>query len=148
MFRTNLSFIMELARANAPVDQIISAFAETFLAVEEQLDLQLKLSGGTWPTEDSAQAFGRAIEAILVGVDELDQELALKLAGNTSFLRQALRAGDPADGILYLMARTLDAVRAPIDRMQLSDAQRTRLSSATAHMLRGLHELEGVLDSV
>lgn len=141
MFRKNVAFIMELANRGAPVDQIVSAFAETFLAIEEHLEIH----GGPGFDSEQAEQFRRAMRAIVQGVDELNSELQLRLEGNVRFLYDALRAGHPPDGILFFMARTLDAVRAPIDNMNLSPEQRAKLSDSTAQMLRGLHELEPLL---
>lgn len=141
MFRKNISFIMELSNQGAPVDQIISVFVETFLAIEEHLEIH----GGPGFDANQQPRFQEAMLAIVRGVDALNSELTLRLEGNVNFLRSALRNGDPPDGILFFMARTLDAVRAPIDSMQLQHEQREKLREATAQMTRGLHELEPLL---
>jgi hypothetical protein len=141
MFRENVSFIIELFQKEAPIDQIIAAFAETFLAVEEHLELH----GDPGLDETQTAQFASAVLAIVDGVDQLNEVLALRLEGNVAFLRRALLAGQPPDEVVYFMARTLDAVRAPIANMSLTGQQRERLSRATANMMRGLHELEPLL---
>ncbi|MCR9142568.1 MAG: hypothetical protein NXI24_09975 [bacterium] len=141
MFRRNISFIIELSEKKAPVDQILSAFVETFLAIEEHLEIH----GGPGFAPEERGRFEAAMLAITRGVDALNSELGLRLEGNINFLRAALRNGDPPDGILFFMARTLDAVRAPIDHMSLAPEQRERLARATADMTGGLHELEPLL---
>ncbi|MEQ9364598.1 MAG: hypothetical protein RIF32_10160 [Leptospirales bacterium] len=141
MFRKNITFIMELADRGAPVDQILSVFVETFLAIEEHLEIH----GGPGFGSDRRPQFQTAMLAIVRGVDALNSELNLRLEGNINFLRSALRNGDPPDGVLFFMARTLDAVRAPIDNMRLSPERREKLAQATAEMTRGLHELEPLL---
>ncbi len=132
---------MELAESGAPVDQILSAFVETFLAIEEHLELH----GGPGFSAQEQPRFQQAMLLIVRGVDALNSELGLRLEGNVNFLRAALRNGDPPDGILFFTARTLDAVRAPIDAMSISPERRDTLARATAEMTRGLHELEPLL---
>lgn len=143
IFRKNIAFIIDLSKQNAPLDQIVAAFAETFLAIEEYVEHFLEEDSFD---EEQRRRFDAAMLELIHGLGELNAILpSLKLEGNVSFLRNSVRRGNPADGILFFTARTFDAIRAPISFAKFTDEQRAKFPEIIGHMVRGVHALEPLL---
>ncbi len=143
MFRKNIAFIMSQAKKNVPLDQIIAAFAETFLAIEEYVEHFLEEDSFD---EEQRRRFEAAMLELVHGLGELNAMVpSLKLEGNVSFLRNSIRRGNPADGILFFTARTFDAIRAPISFAEFTDEQRAKFPEIIGHLVRGVHALEPLL---
>ncbi len=142
MFRKNLAFIFELADSGAPLAQILSAFVETFLAIEDHIEIH----GGPEIASREYERFRSSILTIADGVAGLNEEFQLQLDGNLGFLRTAVRNEDPPDGVLFFLARTLDAVRTPIDLLPAEREERAsqEIEAGVRRMLGGLHELEAL----
>lgn len=137
-FRGNVEFIRSLLAKPAPLDQILAAFVTCFYAMDEWLE-------GRSLSAEERQRFDESIKSVIVGLEEINRLIpAIKLEGNLRFSREALQKGNPADGIVYFLARTCDGVRAPIAQIRFDDTTTAAYMLLLGTMTSAVSELDSL----
>ena len=128
ILRSNIDFIARLVEDDAPFHQIVAAIAETIFALEE-------LSRNVDLSPESEAEFSQAALDLAVCLGRMNDFFPeLKVEGNVRFVEQAVQREQPADTLLFFLARTLDAVRAPLSFRQDPEEVHARCRSLALDM--------------
>ncbi|MBX7059762.1 MAG: hypothetical protein K1X75_16990 [Leptospirales bacterium] len=131
-----MGILLQMTHDGVRPDRLISLISETLFLLEDELQ-----RNSPTPADDTL-IWTLAAEAALLLEQITNAFPALQLQGNIAFVRAAIARRQPAENIAFFLARSFDAVRAPV--ADLSEADVSRLSapveafvSAIAPLLSG-----------
>lgn len=95
--------------------------------MEDRLERLLASAQG----EDLAHALAHSLALSARALQQLALELpTLRLSPNVNFLVAALKRGQPPEDIFFFLARSLDAIRTPIDALPAEAVERPEVRGA------------------
>lgn len=137
MLEENIALLRRQIDEHAPLVRILAALKETFLYLDDHFTL--------YRVRYSRQYFAQ-LGAFGAGLRQLNMLLPfLELDGNCDFIDQACRERTTLDGVCFFIARTLDALRAPLEMAPVPSHLLNKTYSIFAAMLASIEGIDSFL---